>query len=114
MKYHDSGCLILQLYKSNEINFLLILFRFICNNFSLATDLPKCHFGDTVCLTKIVDTYVRANKHGRPDANIVSIDPLFLNEVSIIQGNDSPVNIQLNFKNASFYGLSNLRTTKVV
>lgn len=82
--------------------------------FDLAIELPKCHFGDAACLTKTIDTYVRSYKHGMNDAHITSIDPLFVKEVDIIQGNDSPVNINLNFKNVNLTGLSNLRATKVM
>lgn len=45
---------------------------------------------------------------------MVGIDPLHVDEVDIIQGSNSPVNINLNFKDVSFYGLSNLNVHKVV
>lgn len=79
-----------------------------------AQELPKCHYGDTTCLAKTVDSYVREYKDGKSDANIVTIDPLFVKAVDIIQGNESPVNIALNFRNVSFSGLSNIHTTKIV
>lgn len=76
--------------------------------------MQKCHAGDTECIAAIIDTYVRTLKGGLRDINMVSIDPLFVNEVDIIQGSDSPVNVNLNFKDVKFYGLSNLKTKKVV
>lgn len=45
---------------------------------------------------------------------MVSLDPLHVDEVDIIQSSKSPVNINLNFKDVSFFGLSNLNVKKVV
>lgn len=80
----------------------------------VAAELPKCHFGDTECLVKTINSYIRAYKDGYSSANIVPLDPLYVNEVNIIQGTTSPVNIQLNFKNASFHGLKSAYVTKVM
>lgn len=57
---------------------------------------------------------MRELKKGRPDIRLVQLDPLHVDEVGIIQDKDSPVNINLNFKDVLFYGLSNLNVTKVV
>lgn len=76
--------------------------------------MQRCHFGDTECLATVINTYVRALKSGSRDINLVSLDPLHVNEVDIIQGNDSPVNVNLNFKDVEFYGLSDLNVKKVV
>lgn len=57
---------------------------------------------------------MRTLKDGRRDINMVSIDPLRVDEVDIIQGSDSPVNVNLNFKDVLFYGLSTLDVKKVV
>lgn len=53
-------------------------------------------------------------KDGLRDINLVRLDPLHVNEVDIIQGNQSPVNINLNFKDVEFYGLSDVNVKKVV
>ena len=53
-------------------------------------------------------------KDGRRDINMVPLDPLHVDEVDIIQSSKSPVNINLNFKDVSFFGLSNLNVKKVV
>lgn len=98
------------------------VFRWIDKNFTvcdfslcvLATNLPRCHQGDTNCVANIINTYVRTLKDGRRDINMVSIDPLRVDEVDIIQGSDSPVNVNLNFKDVLFYGLSTLDVKKVV
>lgn len=81
---------------------------------NLATNLERCHQGDTACLAKVINTYVHTLKDGRRDINIVPLDPLHVDEVDIIQGNSSPVNINLNFKDVQFYGLSNLNVKKVM
>lgn len=45
---------------------------------------------------------------------MIPIDPLFVPEINIIQGSNSPVNIKLNFKNANFIGFSTLDVTRVM
>lgn len=89
----------------------ILIFGIICH---VATNLPQCHQGDTKCIAEIINTYVRTLKDGRRDINMVSIDPLHVDEVDIIQGSNSPVNVNLNFKDVNFYGLSNLNVKKVV
>lgn len=76
--------------------------------------MERCHQGDTSCIESVINLYVRTLKDGLRDINMVSIDPLHVNEVDIIQGSDSPVNVNLNFKDVLFYGLSNLNVKKVV
>lgn len=76
--------------------------------------MQKCHHGNTTCLATVVNSYVRELKDGRPDIKLVPLDPLHVDEVGIIQNKDSPVSINLNFKDVLFYGLSNLNITKVV
>lgn len=61
-----------------------------------------------------MNSYVRMLKDGRRDINIAPLDPLHVEEVDIIQGSESPVNVNLNFKECRFYGLSNLNIKKVV
>lgn len=61
-----------------------------------------------------MNKYVRDLKDGRRDLNMVSLDPLHVDEVDIIQSRDSPVNINLNFKDVLFYGLSDLDVKKVM
>lgn len=79
-----------------------------------AADLPRCHKGDTNCISHIIDSYVRRFKDGRRDLNMLSIDPLQVNEIDISQGSDSAVNIHLNFKDVRFYGFSNIHVYRVV
>lgn len=48
------------------------------------------------------------------EMNIVSIDPLFVPKVEIIQSEDSPVNIKLFTRNVDLVGFSKLRITKAM
>lgn len=61
-----------------------------------------------------MNSYVRTLKDGRRDINMVSLDPLHVTEIDIIQSSESPVNVNLNFKDVLFYGLGNLNVKKVV
>lgn len=57
---------------------------------------------------------MRVLKGGRPEINLVPIDPVHIDEAGIVQSKDSPVNIQIIFKDVLFYGLSDLNVTKVM
>lgn len=50
---------------------------------------------------------------GIPAIHLIPTDPLFVPEINIIQGSESPVNIKLNFRNASFIGFSTVNVTRV-
>lgn len=52
----------------------------------LASDLERCHFNDTVCLTRVIQSYIHDLKDGRPDINLRPIDPLFVKKFEIVQG----------------------------
>lgn len=49
---------------------------------------------------------------GTPSVNLISIDPLFVPSVDIIQNRDSPVNIKLYCNNVNFEGFSTLQITR--
>lgn len=72
----------------------------------VAPDLPRCHYGDSGCLAKVIPMYAKGLKSGRRDLNFVPLDPLQVNEVDIVQGAQSPVNINLKFRDMQCYGLS--------
>lgn len=82
--------------------------------FSSASDLERCHFGDVECLKRVITVYATTFKTGRRDINLVPIDPMQIDEVNIVQGERSPVNINLNFRKLKGYGLSTANVTKVV
>lgn len=79
-----------------------------------ATDLTRCHFGDSKCLRKTIQKYATTLKYGRRDLGLVPIDPLQVDEVNIDQGNTSPVNIQLKFRDLKCHGLSTATINNVV
>lgn len=84
-----------------------------CHIFA-ATDLKRCHFGDTECLKKTITEYAVKYRSGRRDLGLVPIDPLQIDEVSIQQGNQSPVTINLKFKDMKCHGLSNAKVKNVM
>lgn len=51
---------------------------------------------------------------GNKDLNVPPIDPLFLEKFSIVQNQNSPVNIQLHFRNLTLNGIKDLVIYKVV
>lgn len=51
---------------------------------------------------------------GIPSIHLIPTDPLFVPEINIIQGSESPVNIKLNFRNANFIGFSTVDVTRVM
>ena len=50
---------------------------------------------------------------GYSGINLVSIQPLTIPGIELKQGSQSPVNIQLSFKDVALYGLDNHVCTKV-
>lgn len=80
---------------------------------NIASDLQRCHYGDTECLRKLIPLYVKDLKNGRRDLNFVALDPLQVNEVEIVQGAQSPVNINLKFRDMQCHGLSTTQIMKV-
>lgn len=92
----------------------LLIKKTKCCQIFVATDLGRCHFGDTECLKKTITEYAVKYRDGRRDLGLVPIDPLQVDEVSINQGNMSPVNINLKFKDLKCHGLSNAIVKNVV
>lgn len=76
--------------------------------------MERCNAGDTDCLVRVINLYARLLKDGRSDLHIVPLDPLHVDQVDIIQGNDSPVSVNINFKDVLLSGLSDMNVTKVV
>lgn len=79
-----------------------------------ASTMQRCNFGDTECIARRVDYFVREYSDGNRDINLISIDPLLINKVDIIQSNESPVTVNLSFKDVLFYGLSKMKTKRIV
>lgn len=51
---------------------------------------------------------------GNKELNLQPIDPLFLEKFSIVQNENSPVNIQLHFRNLTLNGIKDIVIYKVV
>lgn len=83
---------------SEEQKFLLFFYP--------ASDLERCHFSDKVCLKRVIASYSKDLRLGRRDLGLVPVDPLQIDEVNIIQGDNSPVNVNLKFRDLKGYGLS--------
>lgn len=50
---------------------------------------------------------------GHGGINLISIDPLHIPSMSIKQGAESPVNIELKFSEVNLFGLSEFHFTKI-
>lgn len=89
----------------------------LTDNFSFffsASNFRRCRHGDTECIAKSIDYFVREYSNGLRDINLITIDPLLVNKVDIIQSNESPVALNLNFNDLLFSGLSKIKTKRVV
>lgn len=61
-----------------------------------------------------MNEYIEKHHSGLRSLNLVSLDPLFIEKVDIIQSAESRVNVNLNFKNVTMTGLSRLKVYKIV
>lgn len=96
------------------------MFRLANNVFSIyvlfpaATDLPQCKAADTVCLPDVITQIVQGHPKGHAGLSIPPIEPLHINTISIKQGANSPIAVNLDFKDLDLGGLSKAVITKVV
>ncbi|KAI8120791.1 Protein takeout [Lucilia cuprina] len=82
-------------------------------NAKFPTDPKPCKYGDSECLTKTIEYFLKEKNQGDSSINLVKIDPLEVKKISIKQGAESPVNIDLTFTNSNIHGLSNTKVVKV-
>lgn len=64
------------------------------------------------CLVTAITDALQKLKNGLPEFQMLPLDPLEVNSISIIQGSESPVNIKLNFKNIQITSVSKSTVTK--
>lgn len=76
-------------------------FHFQSNVFMLIRNFRSFRFSLSLC------------KEGHSGINLIPVDPLHIPSISIKQGADSPVNIELKFSEVDLIGLSNSRFTKL-
>ncbi|KAH8414039.1 hypothetical protein KR222_002846, partial [Zaprionus bogoriensis] len=77
-------------------------------------DPKPCKHGDSQCIMNIINYLMREKAtEGDPDLNLAKLDPLLIAKINIKQGAESPVNIDLTFKDNVVRGLKTLKFTKV-
>lgn len=69
--------------------------------------MEKCRPGDSECIKRVSQDVLRTSKNGNPGLGLPAIDPLRIDSIKIQEGG-GPVNINLEFKNVTLSGLSNL------
>ncbi|KAJ6635878.1 Protein takeout [Pseudolycoriella hygida] len=80
----------------------------------IAADLPQCHAGDTKCMPEVIEKIISGHPKGHAGLSIPPLEPLRINTIDIIQGAESPINIDLHFKNLDMHGISKAKVTKVI
>lgn len=80
----------------------------------IAADIPRCRAGDTVCLPKVITDIVTMHPNGHSGLSIPQMEPLHINRIDILQGSNSPIAINLNFKDLELSGLSQAYIDRVV
>lgn len=79
-----------------------------------AGDIERCPVGDTGCIREVSNKVLELNgRLGHSGINLLPIDPLHIPNIVIKQGAESPVNIELNFKDVDLVGLSAHRFVKL-
>jgi len=85
-----------------------LLFELTCAKY------PKCHSGDNDCLPRTINEILRKSKKGIAELNLPPTDPLYIPTLSIIQGPESSISINLHFKDINFYGISDAIVSKTI
>lgn len=84
-------------------------------NYTLAaSDLPQCHAGDSTCLPGVITQIIAEHPNGHPGLAIPPLEPLRINAIDIIQGENSPIAINLNLRNMDLHGISKAVVTKIL
>lgn len=101
---------------------VLLLYFHVCSRSSLsfsirhrlAADIDRCPIGDTECIRRVSNQVLEINgKLGHSGINLLPIDPLHIPNIEIKQGAESPVNIELKFKDVDLIGLTEHRFAKI-
>lgn len=79
-----------------------------------AKDLPRCEMGDVKCLSAVMTQIVQGHANGHQGLAIPLLEPLKITAMDIKQGSNSPISIELHFKNMDLSGLSKAEFYKVV
>lgn len=74
-------------------------------NSSTAKDIQKCRTTDLSCIVTESNRVLGTYSNGHSGLNLIKVDPLHISEITLKQGSESPVNIELNFKETDLIGL---------
>ncbi|XP_075146373.1 uncharacterized protein LOC142220873 [Haematobia irritans] len=78
-----------------------------------ATDPKPCKYDDAECVSKLIEYFMHEKSEGDSSINLIEIDPLDVKGIFIKQGSQSPVNIDLEFKNNKLTGLKDAKVQKI-
>uniref|UniRef100_A0A336LYW3 CSON008368 protein n=1 Tax=Culicoides sonorensis TaxID=179676 RepID=A0A336LYW3_CULSO len=89
----------------------------VCQSAKLPSDIQICKFGDAKCIAESAGYVAKNYKDGSPSMGLLSIDPIQIPEVSILEDKNSKkqkaVNINLWFKDWNMYGFSKMKVKKI-
>ncbi|XP_062123312.1 uncharacterized protein LOC133836737 [Drosophila sulfurigaster albostrigata] len=96
----------------------LICFLVLCTIVAVQAKFPDdpkpCKHGDTKCILNIINYLIaEESTTGVRELNLVKLDPLPVAKMSLKQGAESPVNIDLTFTDNNILGISTMKFTKV-
>uniref|UniRef100_A0A6B2EBP2 Putative hemolymph juvenile hormone binding protein n=1 Tax=Phlebotomus kandelakii TaxID=1109342 RepID=A0A6B2EBP2_9DIPT len=91
----------------------VILLSFVASAAKLPSEIPKCNYEEHDCIIDRTNWVLKNRPEGIPSIKLLHFDPIEVPSMSIVQGGNSPVNIDLQFKNVKFYGLANATVTKI-
>ncbi|XP_037956729.1 protein takeout-like [Teleopsis dalmanni] len=78
-------------------------------------DIPRCHAGDTNCITRTSMNLVRQYaRTGYPEAAFPVIEPFLLKRFDISDGRESSLSLKLNFKDVRVEGISGVQIDRAV
>jgi len=69
-------------------------------------DVQRCKAGDNECIVAESNRVLHSYPNGHAGLNLIKVDPLHISEITLKQGSESPVNIELNFKEIDLIGLA--------
>ncbi|KAH8312516.1 hypothetical protein KR044_011229, partial [Drosophila immigrans] len=96
-----------------RIRLINLLCCSLCSHF-IADDPKPCKHGDSECIVNIINYFIgEKSKMGDRDINLVKLDPLPVAKMTLRQGAESPVNIDLTFTDNNVHGISTMKFKKV-
>ncbi|KAL5273083.1 hypothetical protein ACFFRR_000072 [Megaselia abdita] len=83
---------------------------------SFPDDIPRCHAGDTACITRTAQALLKTHaKTGYPSLGFPVVEPFFLKHFEIGDGrNQGNINLKLKFKDVTVSGLSDVKIENTV